>query len=32
MKWQNKYYDKNEDWKNMIDECNSYSLEDEYFD
>lgn len=33
MKWLNKYYDKiNEDWENMIDECNSYSLEDGYFD
>lgn len=33
LEWLNKYYDKiQEDWNDMIDECNSYSLEDGYFD
>lgn len=29
LEWLNKYYDKiQEDWNDMIDECNSYGLED----
>lgn len=33
LEWLNKYYNKiQEDKDDMIDECNSYSLEDGYFD
>jgi len=33
LKWLNEYYNKmQEDIDDMIDECNSYSLEDCYFD
>lgn len=33
LKWLNEYYNKmQEDMDDMIDECNSYSLEDCYFD
>lgn len=33
LEWLNKYYDKiQEDWNDMIDECNSYSLDDGYMD